>query len=938
MKHPGEGPAVRWGGAERSPDLSAAALVTAGVLAVAYVVWVLGMGGGDAPAPGRFEISLLSFALVGGLGLALAVRASRLEELPAGPRQGWRLLSLALAANWVGIVMYAVTDDALAPLPFQTFANLIFLLFYGLAFLALPYFAADPRTGTGRLTLLLDAAMVLVPGGMVIWRLMVEPVSLTYADNPWGALYSLTLPLCDLVMLAGLATLLVQRRQTVSERPLRLLMLGMVMYIVGDIIFARLALTSEYWSGTLPNAFWMMAVWLFGLSADVQRRVLARHDQVAEPAADGGRGINLLPSLSVAAGYGLLLLSAARYGDLSWTVTMLAVVILSACLMARQILTIRENERLLAERTRRQNDAHFSTLVQHSQDVIAILRTDTTISYISPSVERLLGHELAALKGASMESFFLPLDLPAARALLHDALAQPGVPITADLRLVHADGSLRDCELIVTNLLDDASVHGVVVTCHDVTERRAFERELTEMALNDRLTGLPNRTLLLDRVTRAMARAHGKAGMVAALLVDLDNFKLINDSLGHQTGDELLIVVADRLRECLRAEDTLARMGGDELGILIEDAGSEAAAVAAAERILHVLRAPFYVGKHSLYTSASIGIALSGPGVDQAASLLRNADLALYQAKAQGKARWSVFDPHLDEAVRERLELETALRSAVERGELWVAYQPIVDLNTGTICEVEALLRWRHPTLGDIPPARFIPVAEETGLIAEIGNWVLREACQQAIRWQVASQERAPLVVAVNLSGRQLRDPGLVELVAGILAETGLDGSMLKLELTESVVMESAETTIETFRRLRQLGVKLAIDDFGTGYSSLAYLKKFPINVLKIDRSFVDGIGRDGRDAAIIQGIIALACSLGLTVTAEGVETAEQAMCLKRFGCDQAQGYFYAMPLSVEQIEPLLAVSCPLQAGGGAEKGNIVSFPERMSVKLPRAT
>jgi diguanylate cyclase (GGDEF)-like protein len=468
---------------------------------------------------------------------------------------------------------------------------------------------------------------------------------------------------------------------------------------------------------------------------------------------------------------------------------------------------------------------------------------------------------------------------------------------------------------------------------------------VTDLNLHDPLTGLPNCTLLLDRASHALARAQRRQGCVAALFVDLDNFKSINDSLGHQAGDELLRVVAERLLGHLREEDTLARVGGDELAILIEDVLDEADAVAVAERVLEALAAPFQVRGQLLFTTASIGIALSGRTVDQASSLLRNADLAMYQAKARGKARWARFNPALNDAADERLELETALRAALERGELSVAYQPIVDLASGTICEVEALARWQHPIRGPIPPARFIPVAEESGLIVQIGEWVLAESCRQAVRWQAAHPTREPLVVSVNLSGRQLQEPGLVETVTRVLIETGLAGSALKLELTESVVMESTESTFETLSRLRALGVRLAIDDFGTGYSSLAYLKRFPVDVLKIDRSFVAGLGHDAQDAAIVESIITLARGLGLVVTGEGVETAEQAVSLKRMGCDLAQGYFYAVPLTPAQVEPLLTLVGPLNdvtagvlAGPSAESGNLVTFPDRAPRARQRAT
>jgi EAL domain-containing protein (putative c-di-GMP-specific phosphodiesterase class I) len=331
----------------------------------------------------------------------------------------------------------------------------------------------------------------------------------------------------------------------------------------------------------------------------------------------------------------------------------------------------------------------------------------------------------------------------------------------------------------------------------------------------------------------------------------------------------------------------------------------EADTITVAERVLAALRAPFLVTGQSLFATASIGIALSGPAADQPASLLRNADLAMHEAKGHGKACWMLFNPEQDAAARERLGLEMALRGALDRDELHLVYQPIVDLATGEIREVEALLRWDSPERGSIPPSQFIPVAEETGLIQQIGTWTLREACWQITRWN-AERHDGPLSVDVNLSGRQLQDPTIVETVTRILDETGLDAFCLKLELTESVMMEYADATIETLNRLKMLGVQLAIDDFGTGYSSLSYLKRFPVDVLKIDRSFVEGLGTSQQDAAIVQGVVVLAQNLGLTVTGEGVETAEQAAWLKRFGCDLAQGYHFGRPLLPDALHRLL--------------------------------
>jgi diguanylate cyclase (GGDEF)-like protein/PAS domain S-box-containing protein len=901
-------------GSRRSLGWEPGGVVTAllGGIALLYAGWVLAGGSEGQTSDTRHALALLTFLPVSGASVLLAGRARSVPTLQPRVRRAWTLLWLALLVNWLGGSLYAILDDVFGETPLAVLANVAFGAFYPLMLLALATFATVPRTWQDRGKLVLDAAMVVIPGAMILWTLMPGPSADTTASGTMSTILTVAFPFGDLAILAGLAVILLQREAVACDRALRILTLGIFVYVVGDVLFARLIAGGGYENGMLPDVFWVTASWLFALAAQMCRRE-ATATSVCEPVPDeaaqavhsAAPRLSTVPYAGVAGGYVLLLFVAIESGESSLVALIAGAIMLTICVVTRQILALRENASLLTERARQQGEARFSSLVRHLHDVVAIVDAHSTIKYISPSAQRLLGQAPDGLQSVSVLALLLPSDVPAGRALLADAIASPRETVVTDLRLLHTDGSHRNCEVLATNLLDDDGVRGIVITCHDVTDRRAVEQELSTLAVQDRLTGLPNRTLLLDRVGRAVARAGRRHGQVAVLFVDLDNFKLVNDSLGLQAGDTLLVQVAERIRECLRGEDTLGRMGGDELAILIEDVGGEAAATAVAERILEALRRPFIVGDQPLFATASIGIALNGPTTDQPTSLLRDADLAMFQAKSRGKACWALFDPELNAAAVERLELETALRGALDRDELYVAYQPIVDLETGEVREVEALLRWQSPELGAIPPVRFIPVAEETGLILQIGTWTLRAACRQVVRW---NSERAgdPLVVAVNVSGRQLQEPSLVKTVAMVLAETGLDASCLKLELTESVVMEDAEATIETLGQFKALGVQLAIDDFGTGYSSLSYLKRFPVDVLKVDRSFVDGLGTSQQDLAIVQGIIALAQSLGLTVTGEGVETAEQAAHLKRLGCDLAQGYHYSRPLPAAHLEDLL--------------------------------
>jgi diguanylate cyclase (GGDEF)-like protein/PAS domain S-box-containing protein len=440
------------------------------------------------------------------------------------------------------------------------------------------------------------------------------------------------------------------------------------------------------------------------------------------------------------------------------------------------------------------------------------------------------------------------------------------------------------------------SQESVVFVGRDITERKALEERLAYQALHDPLTNLPNRVLFTDRLRQALSRAKRARRALAIMFMDLDNFKVVNDSLGHQTGDRLLKLVSKRIGVLLRPEDTVARLGGDEFVILLEDLDA-AGASRVAERILGELRKPFTLGRRQFFVTASIGIAVGGCNEKHTAELLRDADLAMYRAKHSGKARYAVFEDTMNARALERLELEHGLRRAVERKEFVVYYQPEVSLATGRIVGFEALVRWEHPERGLLPPERFIPLAEETGLIVPIGEAVLEEACRQAKKWHEQRRSDLP-AVSVNLSARQFREPDLVDTVAHIIDEVKLGPRHLLLEITESTAMSDAQATAATLKELQDLGVRTIIDDFGTGYSSLSYLERFPVDYVKIERSFVGGLGKHSRAETLGSAIISLAHALGLKVIAEGVETEEQLDYLRELGCDLAQGYYFASPLS----------------------------------------
>jgi len=601
---------------------------------------------------------------------------------------------------------------------------------------------------------------------------------------------------------------------------------------------------------------------------------------------------------------------STRSGDLKWWDVVVTPMTEEDGKVERLLSVSRDiTERKRAEAALHASEMRFRSVVETAKDAIVSADCDGKIISWNPGAEAIFGY-------AADEVLGKPLDLlmPERHRDAHQkGLQRFGstgesrvIGRTVELHGVRKDGGEFPLELSLATWKtpQGAFFSGII---RDITERKAFEEQLLRKAFYDALTNLPNRALFMNRLEHALARGRRYNRPIAVLMLDLDRFKVVNDSLGHVLGDRALITVGQRLQAALRPEDTVARFGGDEFVILLDDIADLSDAIRVAERIAEQFQAPQPLEGHDLFISASVGIAFSKSDDDRPDDLLRAADLAMYEAKNKGRARYAVFDPSMSERAHQRLKLESDLRRGIERREFRVHYQPSVTLGTGRVSEVEALARWEHPQRGLLAPTDFIPLAEETALIVPIGQWVLQEACRQAMAWRMQYSSGPPLVMSVNLSARQFQHVGLVDDITRTLAETGLEPAGLKLEITESVVIEDEEAALAILRRLKALGVQLAIDDFGAGYSSLRYLKLFPIDSLKIDKTFIDRLGRDAADTAIVRAMITVSKTLDLIVAAEGIETAEQLGYLRAMGCDQGQGYYFARPLTSKAVTALLA-------------------------------
>jgi diguanylate cyclase (GGDEF)-like protein/PAS domain S-box-containing protein len=840
------------------------------------------------------------------------------KRLPSRDRLPWRLIAAAGLCMPIATGLWALADGGsptVAP-AIATAAMLAPLSLLGLG--ALSFRTATDAAQRPRPDLLLDLATVILMSVVLIWFLILDPL-----PAPSGTqLLARGAGMAGAVLAIGLlARIGLRPMRGLSSPAAALLVAGGGAAIVGALAIGlgpvgdRAASIGQVSFALLPC----------GLMLGARMEMLAR---TRESGRMRRQGPSPLFYAAVAIGSGPLTIALVDLGshDLAVVVWCLA---MTAIIAVRQIFTVRQA--VIANRLRTKTEARFGWLVMNSSDLIMAVDGSGAIDYVSPSVERLLIAPDGKLLGTRLTDLAHPDDVTALADMVDQAVAIPGRRVVGEWRLRQGDGTWLPVETVATSGMVEGDTAAVVLNTRDLQERKALEQKLTFQAFHDPLTRLANRTLFRERVEHSLDRRGSSDN--AVLFIDLDNFKTINDSLGHAAGDHVLVETAHRLRSALRSEDTAARLGGDEFGVLLEDAGvTDAARVA--ERIRTVLGVPFWVLGQEVFISASIGIATREIG-DTATELLRNADVAMYTAKTKGKARFEIFEPRMHDVVVARLGLEAELRRAIDRQEFVVYYQPIVSLQSGEVTGAEALVRWQHPTRGLLAPLEFIPLAEETGLIVPLGAWILRQACRQLAEWQALRGGGEPFVMSVNLSSRQLVRDVIADEVAAAVDESGIRASWLVLEVTETVLMADPVVAATALAHIRDLGVRVALDDFGSGYSSLSHLRRFPIDIVKIDKSFVDDVTHEGSNSAIARGIIDLGRAMNIQTVAEGIEQDEQAETLRALGCELGQGYYLAKPLDAASWAGLLRAD----QGAGTGSGEVGSgeVPAARAAGRPRA-
>ena len=829
----------------------------------------------------------------------LAVAAAK-GSADAAARRTWWLLSAALACYTVGNLSHA-TYWLFDIDPFPSIGDAFFLAFYPLVFAAVltAIRAAAVRVPWARLGL--DALILLLGFGAFFWFLVIAPTAAAPHD-PDLLRYALAQSYIGLncVTLLACGVLLMHSGVTpIPRRAMMLLTLGFSCMSVADIVWAMSKVDGEYLPGGMSDAIYLSCyVWLAAAAREQLRGPLPPR---RAPGTFSSALMQGMPYIAMMISF--LVLVYLQSSTAASPVNMMTVLIfvITGLVMVRQGVILRDDALLRERRAAGIVEARYASLIRHASDVIMIADSDGQLRFASPAAERTFAINPEDLVGRNLLDLWVDGDRERLTAFLAEVASTRGHVVGPIEAAVQSGDRYSTLECVGSNLTDDPAVAGLALNFRDVSERKALEEQLRKLAFHDPLTLLANRSLFWNRVEHALALTQRTGQRVAVMFLDLDNFKNVNDSQGHDAGDRLLQAAAQRLVKSTRPSDTVARLGGDEFAILLEGIGSESEVERIATPISAAFNRPLLLDGRETDTSFSIGVACSQPG-DDAEQLLRNADIAMYHAKATGKARLVVFEAHMQEQLHDRLRLEQDIDLALARDEFLVEFQPVVDLTRRELLGVEALVRWRHPQRGLVMPGAFIPIAEESGRIVELGRHVLLQACTQVRRWSQRVEAGAGLRVAVNISGRHLQQGNLVEDVRYALEVSGLDPGDLVIEFTESTIMQNTDVNLERFRELKTLGVRLAIDDFGMGYSSLSYLHRFPIDILKIDRAFVSRLTEQDGGPELARAVVMLGATLGLETVAEGIENEEQVAGLLDLGCVAGQGFLFASSCSLDDI------------------------------------
>ena len=887
---PGQG--MHSGAVPRWVDVLFIALV---IYASTVTVWMLCGFGGPTVTHYLGLTSDLPAALVSTVIAAITARHSARGAL----RSAWVALAAAQGLYFIGTAI-GVSSWLQGQDPFPGPADIFYCAFYPVLAVASLALIRAYAVRVAWVQLTLDATIFVVGFGAFFWFLVIRPVAAgTGVDLLKEALSVAYLGL-DCVLLLMLGVLLITSTGPAGGRRVPALILsGFAATFLGDILWSLAKVRGYYLSGGFQDVLYLACYVPLAAAGREQMQVSSTPARTPSPRSDAFA--RSLPYAAMLAAF-LVLVYLAR-GDIAGPATVMTMIVFALTLlfMVRQSVAWRGAALVRERQAARLVEDRYASLIANAADVIMIVAADGTLRFASPAAERTLGLKPELILGQSLAELWSGEDAEKLRMFLAEVAATPAGTV-GPVELRFERGSRRCVlESVGSNLTQDPAVQGLALNFRDISERKALEEQLRQLAFHDPLTLLANRNLFRDRVQHALTLAYRGHSSVAVMFLDLDNFKNINDSLGHDAGDRLLQAVAQRIVKTTRSSDTVARLGGDEFAVLVEGIASQRDVDRLADTLIDTLALAFTLNGIEVRVTASIGVALSA-AEGGAETLLSNADIAMYHAKAAGKNRHVTFQPQMQDMLQERLRLEADIGRALAQEEFFLEYQPIVDLGTRGLLGVEALVRWRHPEAGVLMPARFIQVLEECGQIGKLGRWVLKHACRDFCAWRSGVAAGAGLRLAVNISGRHLQHGELVQDVAQALQESGLEPHNLVIELTESTTMYNTDANLERFHRVKALGVRLAIDDFGTGYSSLSYLHRFPIDMLKIDRSFVSRLTNSDNGPELARAVITLGETLGLETVAEGIELEPQVGALLALGCVAGQGFLFARAGSLEQL------------------------------------